>query len=200
MARKRLSTLFFPLGWPVGYSRTASDNIESSRFRVTFAAARSHLETECEAIGATDIIISTDWPLVGDGNMKPSTRQPDDTGVAVYFTLDGVERVFCCDAWDKVESNLRAIGLTFEMLRAVERYRVSDMMNRLFAGFKSLPENATVNGVTWWKYFNLEPDASPAAIRAAIRAKQKECHPDKHGGNQLKWIELQEIIKQIPKE
>jgi hypothetical protein len=42
-----------------------------------------------------------------------------------------------------IEDNVRAIALTIEALRGIERWGASDMMERAFMGFTALPANST---------------------------------------------------------
>lgn len=42
-------------------------------------------------------------------------KEPDDPGVAVYWTMDGQPQVMACDKWDLVRFNLRAVGLAMAL-------------------------------------------------------------------------------------
>ena len=152
------SQLFHPLDWPTGYPRTESP--KQARLRSTFAVSRQHLEAQIAHFGGSSIIISSDWQLTSTGTLKATTRQPEDTGVSVFFTRDGKEVCMACDQWDSCEDNLRAIGLTLEALRGIDRWGVSEIIGRIFAGFMALPESASgLDNVAWWDFLLISVDA-----------------------------------------
>jgi hypothetical protein len=122
-----------------------------------------------------------------------------DKGVAVYFKKGDADVVLCCDKWDTVESNLHAIYLTIEALRAVDRWGVSDFLSRSFTGFKALPAAGATNKRDWWIVFfmdvrppsvNGERPFWRAKIDADYRRLAKQYHPDKPGGDLQKFQEL----------
>lgn len=174
-----------------------SPEVSRSRFDQTFASARSHVESELENLGATNVIISTNCETSSSGSLKATTRQPEDTGVAVYFTMDGQEKVLCCDAWDRVHDNLRAIGLTLEYLRAVGRWQVSQVLDNVFRGFvPELPETATGGDVRpLHEILGIAANAPQHLVKKAIRAKRLEVHPDRNNNDRTKWDELESAIK-----
>lgn len=188
------SILHYPLDWPLGFARTREQ--KPARFKKSFAEARQHCEEQLVKLGASQIIFSTNLVLNHLGSVKAWSRQPQDTGVAVYFEMDGADKVFCCDAWDCVEDNLRALGLTFEAMRGIDRWGASDIMARSFQGFAALPESTQQRLVrTWWRVLGVKASATPDEIKAAIRQKSFEHHPDR-GGDREHWDELQLAISE----
>lgn len=127
----------YPLKWPAGLPRTSSP--ERARFSILLMPAIAHLRDELRLSGATLPVISTNVALRRDGLPYANAREPDDSGVAVYFTRDGRQQVIACDRWDLVAHNVRAIGKTVEALRGIERWGSSDMVRRAFTGFAALP-------------------------------------------------------------
>lgn len=178
----------YPLQYPVGYPRTKRPH--KSAFSVSLAAARDGLMGELHLLGAKSIVISSNAIIRNDG--LPYAKQPrvDDCGVAVYFMYQGQQMVFACDKWNDIASNIRAIGLTVSAIRGMERWGVSEMLKRAFAGFKALPENATAP-----KWFD---GLSGAEIKERYRELAKKYHPN--GGSNpdpAVFIEIQEQYKAL---
>ena len=93
----------YPLTWPAGRPRTPTNNRMSASFGtrktnsrgypvkedLTIAEGRMRVEYEVEMLSAKSLVISSNLVLNRDGTVRSSQREPDDCGVAVYFTLDG---------------------------------------------------------------------------------------------------------------
>lgn len=175
----------FPLLWPPRWPRNQSP--QPSAFKTTLAKSRDGIVRQLELLGAKNIVISSNAAQDRSGNI--SSRQPyiEDTGVAVYFTLRGDQRCVPCDKWLKVEENLRAIELTIEALRGLERWGAKELVDAAFKGFEA-PQLGS-GRAEWWDVLGVTPDATPAAIETAYRAKVFEHHPDK-GGDAEKFREV----------
>lgn len=172
----------YPLNWPESYPRTRY--IERSRFgNHSFGLSRDMLLDELRLLGASNIKLSTNIPLRNDGLPRASFRVPDDKGVAVYFNLSSQNMVLCCDRWDKIEHNIRAIALTIQAMRGMDRWGVSEMLNRMFRGFAALPA-PTNDSVSCWNILQIPPSSSIADIKAAYREQIKKVHPDMGGTNE----------------
>jgi hypothetical protein len=166
-----------------------------------FLKARDGLLRELELLGADDIVMSTNIPIRKDGLPYANQRQPDDPGVAIYFTLDGQPQCIPCDKWDTVAQNLRAVELTIGALRGLERWGAKEMVNAAFRGFKALPESVIVTPYTtrpWYEVLQVQPDASHEVVRAAYRNLAAKYHPDNQDtGDNIKFIELQNAYKEF---
>lgn len=169
----------YPLNWPVGYPRTKSYRRKTARFDTSFAVARDTLRAEIRKFGGNNVVISTNVPLKRDGFPYANYGRIDDPGVAVYFSYQGNQVVFACDKWDMIEDNLQAIRKTVDAMRGLERWGVSDMLNRAFAGFKALPEE-TIAG-SWYNILGCSETASVDQIKSAYRKLSKVLHPDAGG-------------------
>lgn len=90
-------------------------------------------------MGATHVVLSTNIELRRDGLPKVTRAQPDDKGVAVYFTRDGKQQCIPCDQWNKVEDNIQAIRKTVQALRGIERWGAKSFVDAAFMGFQALP-------------------------------------------------------------
>ena len=110
-----------------------------------------------------------------------------------YTVLAGQERVIACDRWATAAENIRAIGLSIEALRGMERWGAADIVTRAFQGFHALPEStgASVSTHGWRSTFrevakSYDGDWIPRAralelIRAQYRREMHVVHPDKGG-------------------
>jgi hypothetical protein len=144
---------------------------------------------EIRMLGGGLPVLSTNIPLRRDGLPYANHRQPDDKGVAVYFTYKGRQMCFACDKWDKVEDNIQAVRKTIEALRGIARWGTGDMMERAFTGFQALPSPEMANKRQWWQVLGVDRAASAEAIKEAYRSKAKACHPDA-GGDEAMMAEL----------
>lgn len=180
----------YPLQWPALYPRTASP--ESSKFKVTFTKALMNLRDELRRMGVEQPIISTNIPLRNDGLPYATYAQPKDTGVAVYFVYFGKDSVLACDKWATVAENLHALSLSIAAMRGLDRWGVSEILERVFTGFAALP--APEAQAKWWDVLGVSPRATRETIEAAYRVLAKECHPDQLSGSEQKMSELNRAI------
>lgn len=190
----------YPLQWPEGFPRTKSP--EQSRFgrydwrnrksSLTLHKSRQEvydqvrLLTGKRELEQADCIISTNMKTrKTDGEVYANAREPEDSGVAVYFRYHGSQRVLACDRWATVKENLHAIALTLDAMRGCDRWGVSDMLERLFTGFVGIPEDA---GKGWQSVLGIGPRASKSDIQSAFRKKIKLAHPDAGGSDEFAAI------------
>lgn len=190
-------TQAFPLQWPAGWPRTNSPR--RSQFRTTHGVALRNLYTHLRMLGATNTVVSTNIELKRDGT--PYARQlrvEEDSGVAVYFTLNGDEQCIPCDKWYSVGENIQAIAKTIEALRGLERWGAQEMVNAAFRGFKALPETIIMGTGTaraWHEVLEVSPSCSLAVAEAAFKRLARIKHPDT-GGNDQEFIELKTAWEQ----
>ena len=184
----------YPLQWPYYQQRTPHYKIQKSRFETTFDIARKLVFDEIKRLGGRDPILSTNIPLRKDGYPYASAREPDDRGVAVYFTYKGKPMVFACDKWQTTKENIKAIAKTIEAIRGIERWGSSEMMEQAFRGFEALP--APKKG-GWRAIFGYDAgyNPSPFDLKTRFRKLAKRAHPD-HGGSEGEWIALNEAHQQ----
>lgn len=180
-------TQAYPLQWPDGWPRTPEyKRLRNSPFKVESNKCRRELMDELRRLGATGIVISSDVPVRQDGSpyADAARRIIRNPGVALYFTLHGKQMVMARDKFERVEDNLRSIGLAIEAIRAVERHGGAAMMERAFAGFTALPKPRCPFDV-----LGVSPLASHDEIERAFRTKAREAHPDA-GGSTAAMAEL----------
>jgi len=125
--------------WPLkptpGYMRL------HSRFKAGWQATLDLLERELNHLNAKDINIEgffSSNEIRNDGWPKSSAR-PTQPGVILSFAVKRGRMVMPCDKYTDWEANLRAIALTLEHLRAVERYGVTTEQQEQYTGWLRLP-------------------------------------------------------------
>jgi hypothetical protein len=122
-------------------------------------------------MGGKNMLLSSNYTLGSDN--------PKDSGVCAYFEFDGVQFAIPCDRWQKIEHNVKAIALTVEAMRGMERWGAKHMIKAMFSGFKALPAPNTKRG--WREVLGVGALMRSDDIKAMYRARAKECHPDNGG-------------------
>lgn len=183
----------YPLAWPVGWPRTR--NRWSAAFRTRAGrelldigqALHGRLLPELRRLGASDVVVSTNVPVRGDGLPLAKAAMPADPGVAVYFRHKGQPRVLACDKWNRLPDNIAAIAAHVEALRAIGRYGVGTVEQAL-GGYKQL--TAAEAKRTWWEILGIPSHvASASVIEDRRRALALKHHPD-HGGSAAMMAEI----------
>jgi hypothetical protein len=189
-------TTAFPLAWPIGWARVPAAMRERARFgerrrapgsaysqlnQKTVAQAVGDLLDELRRLGVDSgsIVISTNIRTKTDGTPYSNQRDPDDTGVAIYLTLNRKQIVFACDTWDRVADNIYAVACHIEALRGINRWGVGEMA-RAFTGYAALPDPNTAGA--WWRVLGIpSPNATADEINDAWRRAMRTAHPDAGG-------------------
>jgi hypothetical protein len=182
----------YPLQWPAG--RPRANYQERSRFKTTIGKATRDLMHEIRLMGAVAPVLSTNMRLRNDGLPYSNQRQPDDRGVAVYFTHKKRQMCFACDRWDKIEDNIDAIAKTVAALRGIERWGSGSMVEQAFTGFVALPPPASAKSP--YEVLGVSPGATDEEVDAAYRQKAKAAHPDA-GGSDSAMHELNEARRKV---
>lgn len=138
--RTNLPTTPFPLAWPSSSPRTAGKDRRRSAFGadhagdVSIATAHAFVSAELGRMGIARaaFVITSNVPQT---RADAAADVDADPGVAVWFVFGGETRVLACDRWGTHAENLRAIGLSIEAMRALERWGVGDVLERAMVGF-----------------------------------------------------------------
>lgn len=177
---KLLTIEAYPLAWPTGWPRARTRG--RSQYQVEFIRARDHLLNELKLFGAREIVVSSNVPTRRDGLPGSLRAEPVDTGVAVYWIdRDRKPRVMACDQWIKVRDNLRAVGLSIEAIRAIDRAGATGILERAFQGFAALP-----NPDSWRGVLGYGPLDRPTAdeLKTRYREIARTAHADAGGTNE----------------
>lgn len=188
----------YPLQWPAGRKRTDSWRRENAKFDVTFTRARDNIVAEIGRLAGRypdpQLVISTNIALRRDGLPLANQRQPDDPGVAVYFTYKKRQMSFACDRWRKIEHNMQAIAKTIEALRGIARWGTGDMLEAAFTGFTALPPPPAAGpgagaAPRHWRDVFGTAVATREQLQDVYRRLAAAHHPDR-GGDPAKMAEL----------
>jgi len=183
----------FPLAWPLGWKRTEPGRRRNSFYKVSFARARDEVLHSLGLMGVRDynVIISSNVPLRRDGLPLANMREPDDPGVAVYWSDHKQERrVIACDKWRMVRENVRAVGLALEAMRMLERTGSSEILSRAFTGFAALPA-AGESSEDWRRVLELHHEAviTVEKVESKYKSLAPAAHPDS-GGSHDRMVRL----------
>lgn len=204
----------YPLHWPPGIARTPISKMQRARFsrrltdhayknkeQLTLAQAKKRLHDELRRLGARDVVISTNVVLRLDGEPRSGQREPDDPGVAVYWTQGKERRCIPCDRWDRVPDNMAAVAAAIGALRGLDRWVNESVVSAAFTGFNALPSPQAF-AEDWRAVFGLDPDEAVTAadIQELYRRAAMTAHPDRGGSegamarvNRARERALQEI-------
>jgi hypothetical protein len=188
----------YPLCWPAGKPRTPAHRRRRAPFKTTLGAARDELLNELKLLGACGVIVSSNLRLRRDDLPYADQREPEDGGVAVYFSYDGLACAFACDQWVNVRDNLRAVCLTINALRGISRWGTGDMVRAAFTGFAQLPA-ARMALRPWHEVIGVAAHAPADDVHAAYRLLAKERHPDR-GGDHEAMVELNDAYERFKRE
>jgi|SRR5580658_570471 hypothetical protein len=106
--------------WPGARTR----NRAGSPFRANYLNTLDLLESELRHLRARDIVLqaSIGWQDIRNDGWPKSNARFTDPGVILTFESANGPLSFPCDRYTDWQANVRAIGLSLEALRAVDRY------------------------------------------------------------------------------
>lgn len=181
--------------WP----RKMTFNRTSSQFKAHYNATLDLLDRELEHAGASGVAVQlavAEQDIAANGNLKGGrlTRHP---GVILSYTCKGRQISFPCDKYSDWRENLRAIALSLEALRKVNRYGVSTGEEQYTgwarlegpAGSTAAPPKlskaealAILSTAAGWPVIEFNGEVPANLVEAAFREAAKKTHPDA-GGN-----------------
>lgn len=177
----------------------------TSRFRASWQDTLEFLSAEIEKVGGKEPVVIqvdvTEGDIRLDGMLRANARV-GHPGVIVSFDSQFGPLRYATDAYEKDwaggmpswQGNLRAIALTLEALRAIDRWGVSKRGEQ-YTGWKALP---ATTGVTFpsadealrWMREKSGDTGSLRSTRLAYRDLARKYHPDA-GGDAAEWERLQ---------
>ena len=164
----------YPLSWPATIPRSKAR--ERSTFKASLTSALKNVETSLRLFAkdsgkaVTGIVISS--------NVTLGRERPEDPGVAIWFTWDGLQVCIPVDRYQTVEANLQAIHHIVEARRTEMRHGTLALVRATFMGFQALPPPS---GGHWSDVLGVPRTATAEVIERALRDKAKAAHPDKGG-------------------
>lgn len=171
--------LAYPLDWPLGYKRT--QNRISSSFKQTMDRAQRHLHEEVKRLGGSDLVVSTDLPVRNDGMIYAAylDKRIDDPGVAIFFKYKKKDVTMCCDQYFRVWENIYALAKGIEALRGMDRWGVSEFLERAFTGFAALPAagESSATKPMWYEVLCVTNKAGEDLVKGSYRHLLKKYDP-----------------------
>lgn len=169
--------------------------LERSPFAAPWTKTRNALLREADHLGTKVVVVEVDCSrhhLRNDGELRAGARLHSGRIRVSMDTRHGPLR-YAVDRYDDAglswQANLRAVVLTLEALRAVERYgAVRD--GQQYTGFLAIEAGSSTGfetvreAITWLREATGKDDI-PAAYRAAVR----KMHPDTGAPSEL-WAKL----------
>ncbi len=172
---------FRPLG-PWTGPATPPAARKDSVFRATYPATLELLWRETEMLGAQDLVLQVDIAerdIRTDGLPRANARYGTNPGVIISFQSTHGPLRYATDAYTEWQANLRAIALSLEALRAVDRYGVS-RRGEQYRGWQQIEAGG--------------PSSSRGAVlvewHGDIREALFATHPD-HGGTAQDFADVQ---------
>lgn len=210
---KRADLIFRPFERP--WENPTGDNYRSHpRFSATYSETTDLLRREVAHLGAKEVVIqldATEHQIRNDGFLR-SDAKIEFPGVRVNIESRHGPLVYATDEFKQGSiwrsgrgsitipgwhSNLRAIALSLEALRKVDRYGVSKHGEQ-YRGWNALPPGTpmpaakmTYEQACTWLQLDPMDGISKGNIKEHYRLLSKEHHPD-HGGDPEMFHQLAE--------
>ena len=167
-----------------------------SQFKAPWNRTLSLLEKELMNLGAREVILEGGWrsdQIRVDGSPYASARTSHPAVILRFRDSENRPLAFPCDRFETWEDNVRAIALSLEALRAVDRFGVTKHSEQ-YKGFKAIeePKQWTVDDAAQFLSIKTEMRADvllaqPEDYRRAYRAAARVMHPDVIGSNPHEW-------------
>lgn len=173
-----------------------------SQFKSTYSQTMELLDRELSHLQATDVVISLDCDereLRRDGMPRADCRPKSPAVVISFHSRKSGHMQFPCATFTDWQDNIRAIAMSLEALRQVDRYGVTQNHEQ-YKGWSKLadhskpqmtPEQAA-NVIA--RHSKSDPYwilNSSDKFRATLKSALVATHPDKHGGDETKFREVQ---------
>ncbi len=165
-----------------------------SQFQATYGRTLEDLERELGHLDAVDITIQAGFPTskIRNDGWPYSSARPDHPGVVLQFRQGKDILTFRSLKYGTFEENLRAIALTMDALRRVDRYGVVE--GEQYQGFKRLeagdPKDAAV------EFIKAASGLKAGSMDEHYKAAARKLHPDL-GGSHDEFVRLQSAWHQI---
>jgi hypothetical protein len=171
-----------------------------SPFRAPWSSTLDLLERELRHLHAKDVVLQADVELreIRNDGMLRSDARPRSPRVILAFTSKHGDLSYACDRYRDWQGNVRAIALTLESLRAVERYGAT-RGGEQYKGWAKLPPPpggiVAFDNINAAASFLLRLTKQPPPLRKddladIYRAACVKTHPD-HGGDQSEFKKVQ---------
>lgn len=197
------------VSWPGAPTRYR----KASPFSSTYPATLELLERELSMLGTSEAVLQldlTEAEIRTDGRPRANAR-PAHPGVVVAFESRHGPLQYATDVFDHWQDNLRAIALSLEALRKVDRYGISKRGEQ-YTGWRALPAspaNGFASREEAARFILASADFEPTPAEVAriladpdrrarvFRDAAKRLHPDVDGGDPAAFARLEAARKLI---
>lgn len=207
-----MTITFHPLvNWP----RTPTPTKErlTSPFKAPWMSTVELMQFELAKVNARDVslFVDTDLRWIRANGWVKADAVVREPGVVLAFTLPAKGRVMMpCDRFNHWQDNFRAIALSLEALRKMDRYGVT-ATGEQYSGFRALPapsQNEERMTPTYARQVladaaggGMRPTdlETPEAVTLAFRAAARLHHPD-YGGDRVRYeliVEARKALQEV---
>lgn len=183
--------------WP-GKLRTRGERVHA-RFKTKFGEMFDLLKVELGRIHASDVVVSGFWRIqdITRSGEPYSDARPRDPGVLVQYVVGGQRYQLAADRFFTWQDNLYAIALSLEALRSMDRYGV--LRGQQYEGLRALPASTGMSLEEAQEIIATLAEVpvdmvamGGKPLEMALRAARAVAHPDKNGGDDAKWKQLED--------
>jgi len=166
---------------------------------VSITIAIDRLEDQLRRLDAGHPILSSNLMLRLNGQPRAGQGEPEDPGVACYFTLKGKRTVLACDKWTRVADNIAAVAAHIRAIRSVENYGCGEV-EQAFEGYRAIEDYT--GGIPWRRVLGYRDDERPHLIEVEkrFRLRARDVHPDMTGEGHVQMAQLNVAMTEARKE
>lgn len=172
---------------PLGeWRRPVTQRPVRAKFTASWSDTKARLETELRQLGTTGPVAMrldvTEQDILRDGVRLRASARPATARVAISFESRHGPLTYATDAYDSWQDNVRAIALSLEALRAVNRYGVSHAGEQ-YTGWRAIegPRPGFASRAAAIAWLRAQPDLGDTdAMQASdlLRRAARVMHPD----------------------
>lgn len=185
---------------------------KTSQFDATWTKTLTLLGKEIAHLGGRDIVIEVDvreQDIRLDGGLRANARAESPAVVVAFDTTKHGPMLYRADRygdrWSNRpgwQENVRAVALTLESLRAVDRYGATET-GQQYAGFKALPAGRampashmtrTEADELLWEVSGLGRDKD-WPVEGRYRRARAVAHPDRNDGDRSVWDKVEQAAQ-----
>lgn len=179
---------------------------EGSRFDSTWTKTLNLLGREIDMLGGRDVVLEIDvreQDIKLDGMLRANARSASPAVVVAFESKHG-PMLYRCDRFTSKwsdqgpdwQQNVRAIALTLESLRAVDRYGATET-GQQYTGFKALPAGRSMPASHTTTEQAREVITSVVGVvdrpwDTRFKVARAEAHPDRNGGDRTLWDQIEQ--------
>lgn len=180
-----------------------------SPYKAGWSATADLLDRELRHLHARNVVLQvdcTEQQLRLDGQLRAGARLGSDAVVLAFDSKHG-PMSWPFDAYDRAgysspsgtqgwHHNLRAIALTLEALRAVDRYGATNSGEQ-YTGFLAISARSESAAEAEAELRAISGSPADHTLAQVVRAARRVSHPDVNGGMTSQWERVQELAKVV---